>query len=158
LSILTPDGANYSGASTMPPQVAIDSVNFELNRNGITYRVICKFKDPEGVANYYGMLLNSNDTSGLDTTDLRIAADGFADGQELSISRRTNLVLGDSVYVKLECFDKSTYDFYRTLPDVEGGIRSFTSAPPSNPVTNLSNGALGYFSAHSVVYDSVRVH
>jgi hypothetical protein len=120
--------------------------------------VICKFKDPEGVLNFYKLQLSSNDTLGLDSTDIRILADGFADGQELSLTYRTHLIVGDSVTVKLECIDKTTYDFYRTLPDVEGGINSFASAPPANPVTNLSNGALGYFSAHAMSVLSTKVH
>lgn len=157
LNITTADGKQYSAVSTMPYHVAIDSVNFEMRREN-RYRVICKFKDPEGEQNYYKLQLSSNDTANLDTTDIRIVADGFADGQELSITYGTHLILGDSVTVKLECIDKSAYDFYRTLPDVEGDLNSFLSAPPANPVTNVSNGALGYFSAYSVTLYSTVVH
>ncbi len=158
LKIVTADGSEYNAASTMPYHVLIDSINFEPGREGNSFRVICKFKDPEGVLNYYKLHLTSNDSTKIDSTDIRIVADGFADGQELTLTYRTELVPGDSVFVMLECIDKTTYDFYRTLPDVEGGIRSFTSAPPANPVTNLSNGALGYFSARSVSVGAAVVH
>jgi hypothetical protein len=152
------DGNEYDAASTMPYRVAIDSVNFEQRDEGNGYRVICKFIDPEGMANYYKLQLSSNDTANLDSTDVRILADGFADGQELTIRYGTHLVVGDTVTVKLECIDKVTYDFYRTLPNVEGDIRQFMSAPPANPVTNLSNGALGYFAACAVSKVDTIVH
>jgi len=155
---ISADGKQFDASSTMPSHVPIDSVNFQLNNNGNSYRVICKFKDPEGVQNFYKLQLSSNDTAGLDTTDVRILADGFADGQELSITYRTHLLPGDSVNVKLECIDNSIYTFYRTLADDEGGIRSFVSAPPANPVTNVSNGGFGYFSAYSVAIVSTVVH
>jgi hypothetical protein len=158
LKIITADGNNYSAVSTMPYHVAIDSVNFQPNRDSTSYRVICKFKDPEYVLNYYKLQLSSNNIAGLDSTNIRIVKDGFADGQELSLTYRTHLLLGDSVTVKLESIDAATYDFYRTLPDVEGGLRSFTSAPPANPVTNITNGAIGYFSAHSVSDSLTVVH
>jgi hypothetical protein len=158
LSIVTTDGNQYSAVSTMPAFVPIDSINFVPNRDSTTFRVICKFKDPEGELNYYKLQLSSNDTMGLDTTRVRIIADGFADGQELSLTYRTRLILGDTVSIRLESIDKVTYDFYRTLPNVEGGLESFASAPPANPVTNLSNGALGYFSAHSLSAVTTTVH
>ncbi len=150
-------GNEYHATSTMPFHVSIDSLNLERNDRGNGYRLICKFLDPQGISNFYKLQISSNDIAAFDSTSIRIVADGFADGQELSLTYRTRLVPGDSVTAMLECIDKPVYDFYRTLTNVEGGVRSFLSAPPSNPITNINNGGFGYFSAHSVSLKTVVV-
>jgi hypothetical protein len=142
----------------MPPPVPIDSVNFTLSTRSQTYRVVCKFTDPAGIENFYKLQVKSNDTLGFDTTSVRILKDGLADGQELSISYRTHLLLGDSVIVRLECIDYKTYEFYNTLPRVSGGIGSILASPPANPVNNISNGGFGYFAAYSISRDTTFVH
>jgi hypothetical protein len=35
---------------------------------------------------------------------------------------------------------------------------NFQTATPANPITNLSNGALGYFSAHTVQTVNINVY
>jgi hypothetical protein len=152
------NGNIFTASSTMPTPVPIDSVNFVLSTRNQTYRVVCKFKDPAGIANYYKLQINSNDTLGFDTTSVRILKDGLADGQELSITYRTHLLLGDSVIVKLECIDYNTYEFYSTLPNVGGGLGSILAAPPANPINNISNGGFGYFAAYSISRDTTTVH
>ncbi len=157
LNIVTSGGNTYTAQSTMPDSVPIDSINFTI-RNDSTYRTICKFKDPPGIINYYKLQVSSNDTLALDTTNVRILEDGLADGQELSITYRTRFVLGDTANVMLDCIDLATYNFYRTMANVEGGIGASLGSPPANPVTNVSNGGLGYFSAHAVTKKSAVVH
>ncbi|WP_374459435.1 hypothetical protein [Chryseobacterium taeanense] len=49
----------------------------------------------------------------------------------------------------MQCIDESVYTFYSALLEISdtgtgGGIT------PANPPSNISNGALGYFSAHTV--------
>jgi hypothetical protein len=151
------NGNEYAATSTMPYHVPIDSINYEQEDDG-DYRIVCKFKDPAGVANYYKLKITTNDTAGIDSSNIRIVSDKFADGQELSLTYHTHLLLNDSVFAKLEGIDKVTYDFYRTVPDVEGDIRSFMSAPPANPVNNISNGGLGYFAAYTISRDTSIVH
>ena len=51
---------------------------------------------------------------------------------------------GSNVVVWVESIDQNVYEYYRTSVS-EGG----QSASPSNPVSNISNGALGYFNACS---------
>ena len=128
------NGTTFTASSTMPPPVPIDSVNFTLSTRNNTYRTVCKFPDPVGIENYYRLQMNSNDTFALDTTNVRILKDGLADGQELSISYRTKLLLGDTVIVRLDCIDYKAYEFFLTLPRVSGGLGSILAAPPANPV------------------------
>ena len=65
---------------------------------------------------------------------------------------KDNLKKGDIVTVWLESVDKGVYDYFRTAGREDG-----QSASPSNPVSNISNGALGYFSASAVRKISLTV-
>jgi hypothetical protein len=48
------------------------------------------------------------------------------------------------------CIDSAVYNYFFQLFQ-SGGAGSFnTSASPANPTSNISNGAYGYFSAHTV--------
>lgn len=163
---ITTNGKQYKATSTMPSNIAIDSILFQLNGGGgfggnpnpvPSYRVICKFKDTPGIANYYMLELTSNDTAAFNKNNSRVLSDKLVDGQELSMSYRTHFLLNDSVTVKLKCIEKPIYDFYSTLPNAmgEGG---FLSSLPANPLNNISNGGLGYFSAYSLSEKSAVVH
>jgi len=154
MKIIT-NGKTYTAVSTMPSQVPIDSVTYRATHFGNStsisgYRIRVYFKDPANILNYYKFQVRSNDIAGVDTTDVRILADGLADGQELSLTYRTSLLISDTIIARLDCIDRATYNFFHTVPNVEGGIQSFMAAPPANPLTNISNGGLGYFSAFSV--------
>lgn len=157
---ISANGKFYTATSTMPPLVPIDSITYSIRNfgNNSSTRVRVYFKDPANVLNYYKFQVKSNDIAGVDTTDVRILADGLADGQELSLTYRTSLTLSDTVFAQLDCIDKSTYNFFHTVPNVEGGIQSFMAAPPANPLTNISNGGLGYFSAYSVSQRDTVIH
>jgi hypothetical protein len=48
------------------------------------------------------------------------------------------------------CIDKNVYNYFFSLLQVTGNNGGFQSASPDNPITNISGGALGYFSAHTV--------
>jgi hypothetical protein len=146
----------YTGISSMPNQVSIDSLNvnvFQAPQGGNRYRVVCKFTDPPGTGNYYRLKLRSNDTIAVSptTTSYRLISDRLTDGQVISSTfARFNFITGDTITAMLECIDKTTYDFYSTLGNVQGDNNQFLAAPPSNPASNINNGALGYFSAYSV--------
>ena len=150
------NGNEYDAISTMPDPVAIDSVGITKNssggnnRNNPGYSVTAFFNDPAGKTNYYRLQLSSNDTNAIDQTRYRLASDKLTDGSEMSITYNTKLLPNDSLTVRLGSVDKSSYDFLTTFRNVVGGSTGFLSAPPSNPVTNITNGGLGYFAAYPV--------
>ncbi len=154
------DGQSYAAISTMPYGVPIDSLNYTLNSTGNfpSYRVVCKFTDPISTLNYYKLHLSSNDTLAFISDD-RLLSDKFTNGQEMSITRgRAHLLVNDTIFASLESISKATYDYYTTIVDVQGGIRQFMSAPPANPITNISNGGLGYFNAMAVSRDTTIIY
>ncbi len=159
------NGNTYTGASTMPLPIPIDSLliqpSISRSSNVVSgYRVLCKFTDPVGLGNFYRVVINSNDTLAIGDNTSRVIADKLNDGVQLSVSFRTKLVVGDTVNIQLQCIDKSTYDFYNTLKGAVGSssIGQFLAALPANPISNISAGGLGYFSAYSVTNMSMVVH
>ena len=156
-------GKQYVANSTMPTVVAIDSVVFQKRegRGNIpidTYQLTCKFKDIPGVTNYYMLEVTSNDTLAINkNANIRVLSDKLVDGTEMAMTYRSRFLLNDSVSVKLKCIDKPTYDFYSTLPNAMGDS-GFLSSLPANPVNNITNGGLGFFSAYSVSRMAAVVH
>ena len=150
-------GKEYLSYSTMPNNVVIDTVIFTQSKNN-TYRVTCIFTDPAGISNYYSLKLKSNDTTAIGNKNLRILSDKLTDGQQMSMTYRSNLLLNDTVVINLQSIDKESYDFYNTLSNAQGEINPFLSSPPANPLSNISNGGLGYFSAYSITSKTVVVH
>ena len=63
----------------------------------------------------------------------------------MTTSATPPLVAGDSIKVWLECIDHGVFEYFRTA-NRDGGH----STSPANPVSNITNGALGYFNACSV--------
>jgi hypothetical protein len=53
--------------------------------------------------------------------------------------------------------DENIYNYFYELSNVTAtaGIQSTT---PANPTSNISNGALGYFSAHTTTFEQLYVY
>jgi hypothetical protein len=147
----------------MPFPVNLDTLRLEkqgfINPKPELYAV---FLDPAGIANYYAVFTKVN---GMPQDAFTSADDHLRDGDSISIrvplgvnnsSDNNQLNPSDTIKVMLESIDKNVREYFRLLRQLnnQGG---FQSAPPANPVTNISGGALGYFSAYSVRTKSVIV-
>ena len=49
------------------------------------------------------------------------------------------------MYVRMNSTEKAIYDFFYTLENASGNGQT-----PGNPLSNISNGAIGYFGAITV--------
>jgi Domain of unknown function (DUF4249) len=157
---VTVQGVNYTAVSAMPLAVPLDSISFQVNSGfGRTQTsAIANFQDPGVGRHYYQFVEYINDQQ--DTKDL------FVFDDRLSIGRYINLTLyndsaylqpGDQLKVNMYCIDSAVYNYFYQLLQ-SGGAGSFnTSASPANPTSNISNGAYGYFSAHTVSSQSEYV-
>ena len=56
---------------------------------------------------------------------------------------------GDLITLKMQCIDKKVALYYTTLA-LMGDSGPGGGTTPNNPPTNITNGALGIFSAHTV--------
>ncbi len=150
------DNIEYTGTSTMPDRVNIDSLSLIRTQtqhfgfgggtgHETNISVYCLFRDPQE-KNFYRLKVFSNDTT--DADEYRLYDDQYANGEETQL-RVEFAEAGDTLKVDLLSLDKSTYGYYRTLEDLIHSNPVFGSTP-ANPDTNLSNGALGYFGACAV--------
>jgi len=153
LSVLA-QGKTFSATSYMPVPVDIDSLGIEvINGFGLKDRKFVNvfYTDPLPTTNYYRIIEYVN---GKETNDFFYDNDEFREGKKITFTTFNNkddlkLQTGDVVKISLLSIDKATYEFIRTLAGIyinSGGGQT----TPANPISNLSNNALGYFSAHSV--------
>jgi hypothetical protein len=112
----------------------------------------CFFSDPFD-KNYYRIRVFKNDS--INTENYRLYDDQYTNGlkTDLIVSHAT---LGNTYRIELWSLDKQTYLYYNTLRDLMYSNPIFGSTP-SNPVSNLSNGALGYFGSYSVASRQITI-
>jgi hypothetical protein len=124
----------------------LDSLSFAVQNgiNGSNINTNLYFQDPAGVPNYYTF---NKFINGRRSRRTNVFDDRLSDGKYITEEQRGGDVkLGDTVRVQMNCVDKYAWDYFNSL---QGG--GFASSPsPANPTSNISNEALGYFSAHSV--------
>jgi Domain of unknown function (DUF4249) len=142
---VTAEGKNYTAACTMPQPVNMDT----LYQDSITVAkktvfVTAEFTDPAGFGNSYHFVekVNGKRNKTIFITD-DLFQDGGIIGNEL-LDEDLKLRAGDVVEVEMQCIDRVIYRYLRGLQDLQ-----FNSTVPANPDTNISNNALGYFSAHT---------
>jgi len=155
------EGKEYSGSTRLADRVPIDSLrlrkgilqgfNFD-NDDDEQFDLHCFFRDPRD-KNYYRIRVFKNDS--INTESYRLYDDQYANGiiTDIIVSHAT---LGNTYRVELWSLDRKTYLYYNTLGDLMYSNPIFGSTP-SNPVTNLSNGALGYFGSYSVTARQITI-
>jgi hypothetical protein len=153
-------GTTYVATSQMPKAVAIDSLKVLPATDGDNENVLyCYIHDPAGVKNYYRIIVYKNDSllTNNSTVPIIIFTDKYFDGRNTPLtvpSRRFGIKLflpSDTLKVQLLSIDRSSYEFFKELRDITNTGRFLGStSTPDNPDNNISNGALGYFSAWSV--------
>lgn len=147
------EGKAYSATSTMPINVPLDSVYMEkqifFNNEQMFSNVV--FSDPGGTSNYYlfKQFVNGTVTNGIFLTD-----DELSDGKKIKTSlylfadEEKKIKHGDEVMIEMHCIDKAVYKYWYSFKQSASGNGG--AATPANPVSNISGGALGYFSAETV--------
>lgn len=149
------DNNTYTAASTMPAPVMVDSLSLSKVTFGSSERrlITVNFTDPKGVANQYRYVLRIN---GKTTNRVYVEDDRLTDGNFIkedlypydNNDDTEDLKTGDTATVEVQCIDKSIFNYWYTLRSQRrGGPAGGTT--PGNPPSNISNNALGYFSAHT---------
>jgi Domain of unknown function (DUF4249) len=150
---VTSQQQTYTATSTMPMPVTLDSIAFSqlsgFGNNQID--AIADFQDPAGIKNYYQFVEFVNGSQ--ITKDIFVLSDRLSDARYINytlFNDTSYLFKGDQVQVNMYCIDENVYNYFYQLVQ-SGGTGAFsTTASPANPTSNISNGALGYFSAHTV--------
>lgn len=146
------EGETYEANSILQATVPIDSLTYYYYEGfafldaGYVLKLI--IKDPAEIENYYRIKIYESDRLENVSDDFIVFDDRLVDGKLLEITLRGNLFeVGDTVTVQLMSIDNDAYKYFDTfheLININPG-----SAAPANPTSNISNGALGYFSVWS---------
>lgn len=138
------EGKEFVSASTMPLLVTVDSLYTSSvpEFGGVRICATPVYTDPATTGNFYHYVAYVNDTA---TKDVYAYSDDFLNGQkiEFPLSSDRKLIAGDKIKVELQSIDENMYQYYNSL------LSSSFAATPANPISNISGGALGYFSAHT---------
>jgi hypothetical protein len=153
---ITANGKIYTATSTMAAPVAIDTLTITKSIFGKSSdQVNVIFTDPAGIVNYYRFVEKINNTI---KERNYITDDQLQDGQKITFplfGDNDSIKSGDSVRVWLQSIDKGVFTYYSSLDNASGG--GGANVAPANPTSNVTNGALGYFSAYSVTTKSIIV-
>jgi Domain of unknown function (DUF4249) len=148
------DGQTYTATSTMPQAVTFDTLGL-IERIGFRDTNLyaeAGFKDPGNETNYYRFLEAINYAI---QSRIFVLDDEYSNGRYINYTLRSDssLTPGENVIVEMECIDQGTYQYFSTFNEATGA----TNLTPANPVSNFSNNALGYFSAHTSQYKALIV-
>ena len=146
--------------STMPQKVLFDSIKVEkLVITGETeYNLIPIYNDPIAKGNNYRFVLSVNSKL---INQHFIQNDEVKNGVVNTLRLEINdndlkLKAGDLVAIRMQCIDKKVALYYTALALIaDNGPGGGTT--PNNPPGNISNGALGVFSAHTIEMKSVTI-
>ena len=149
------NGSSYTGTSTMPQPVNLDTVTFvQVSRlKKAVIEAEPNFQDPPGVGHYYQFAetINGSPLNKIFVFSDRLSAGNYI-RQPLS-DDSAHLEAGDYLSLNMYCVDKNTYNYFNELAQQQhtGSFVAvmFTDVAPANPNNNLSGGALGYFSANT---------
>ncbi|WP_341908259.1 DUF4249 domain-containing protein [Fluviicola taffensis] len=149
------DGKEYTSVCKMPSSVSIDTL-FQMTQiaNGNTRRfLIPAYTDPISESNYYRLKVYSN---GKPISKIFVRKDYLTNG--INVTQPVGPFLSefvptDTATVCLMGIDKSIYEYFNGLEQTLNG----SSSAPANPVSNISGGCLGYFSAHSKSEKKIKI-
>lgn len=151
------DGNEYTATSTMPSQVNLEYLKLYETTffNQDLKSVDVFYIDPLYDINYYRFILSINN---IPSKNIFIYTDEFDEGRlvykELQDFDR-NPISGDVIDIEMQCIDKNIYHYWDGLDQNQNRGGSLTI--PANPESNISNHALGYFSAHTTQHKSLIV-
>lgn len=153
---VTTEGKTFTSTAKMPEPVSIDSVSFEESTfmsSESDYVVKTYFKDSVKEGDNYRLNFYKN---GQLSKDHFLTNDKFTNGNRMTADfYGQKIKKGDSVSVEMYVMDKDVYSYFNTLKHISNGQSSM--AAPENPISNISNGALGYFGAFSIASKGIKV-
>ncbi|MEJ7692412.1 DUF4249 domain-containing protein [Daejeonella sp.] len=147
LEVIT-GGKTYKASSIMPTAVKPDSITFKklaFFGNSRVYPAIY-YRDPARIQNQYRYIVKVN---GVLTAE-QVSEDRFSDGNatsDLLTFDGDGIQTGDKVDVEIQCIDRNVFKYYFAISQISGN--GGPPVAPSNPNSNLDNGALGIFSANT---------
>jgi len=149
------DGQLYTSTETMPHYIELDSVTAERDDlfGDDSYYAVFEFRDPPGEANYYRYMPYYGYRTPTSFDDHRVFSDKFNNGRKAVHRFEVGMWISGSddkgksrvvSRVKRQVISPAVYQYWR-----EARAINPAATAPANPMSNISNGALGYFSVSS---------
>jgi hypothetical protein len=147
-------GITYTATSVMPIQVPLDTLlTDQIAFGNKTIKIVePQYSDPAAFANYYWFVETIKQTV---NKKIFVWDDNLTNGgisNRPLIENDSTINSGDTIQVEMRCIDKNIYRYLRGLEDLQNN-----ASTPANPDTNISGGALGYFSAHTRQVKKVKM-
>jgi len=146
------ESQTYTAQSTMPASVLLDSIKVEQFTFGgdIERNIIPVYADPIAKGNTYRFVLSvNNKIINQHFVQNDAVTNGVVNTQRLEADDNiVKLKPGDSITINMQCIDNRVALYYTTLA-LMGDSGPGGGTTPNNAPTNISNGALGVFSAHT---------
>lgn len=150
------EGNTYESSSVMNRLNPIDSVyttyydKADFLHEAESYYVSFVAKEPQDTKDFYlwkfyrgSELLNQKN-------DIMIASDELVQENISGMEAPFPYQLGDTAKVEMYSITEDAYKFYSALNTNLNNEGGFFSSPPSNPPSNITNGALGLFQTSAV--------
>ncbi|ADY51792.1 hypothetical protein Pedsa_1224 [Pseudopedobacter saltans DSM 12145] len=142
-------GKTYTSRSIMPKKVGLDSLSItELKVFDETAKFLkLHYQDPEEKGNSYRFVVKNN---GVLYKGFFVDNDKFNNGKYVHNTvyvDEPKIEEGNEIEVEFQNITPEIYKYFYSLAQITGA-----GGPPvaaSNPVSNIKNGALGYFSTHT---------
>jgi hypothetical protein len=152
----------YTASSKIHPVAKPDSVKLLFHpewSSGGLWEVMCYLKDPPS-SDFYRFLVYKNGTLISDTLDEWVVTDDrffngyYVNGATVAYldqgKQEEKLAPGDIIHVEINNLGEDYANFiWNSQSEIRGSYPLF-SGPPANVMGNISNGAIGFFSAYSV--------
>jgi hypothetical protein len=144
----------YLANSTIMPIVNIDSLAYKsvncFKDDSCEYKIYVYAKRASQInTSYYKIKLYNNDSLYNAYSDMLLIDDQVFDSFEnLEIPYTFNS--HDTVKIEVYSLTKEAYNYFTVLSDLTNGNINSIFFYPQNPVSNISNGALGIFQASSI--------
>ncbi len=158
---------SYQAISYMPEVTKPDSIDILFDETWEIWKVLLFFNDPPESEDYYlfrvlinGTLISERITEFTVVSD-RFFENGRADGvwvQSINANEKAEpLKEGDVVTLQMCGITEAYFDFVKGVQREGRGQYPLFTGPPANVPGNISNGALGFFTAFSVSYSNLVV-
>ena len=158
------NGETFTAKSTMPQKINLDTlyISNEILFGETRKLVNLAYQDPPGKGQCYRYVQYIN---GKKSKPIFANNDDYSDGKYVETklwylvdedeNPEEEIKSGDTVMLDMLCIDNVVYKYWYSV--FQSATGNSQSASPANPVTNISGGALGYFSAHTKQTKSVVV-
>jgi hypothetical protein len=157
---------NYTASSYMPVINPIDSITLKYTANSFFsgWEIQVWTYDPAEIKNFYVFKARVNKKLVTDTlTELVVQNDDLFNGNYtygitsqflLESKEDEKLFPGDTVTFEANSITEDYYNFLVEAQSESFGQTPLFSGPPANISSNISNGALGFFTAYSITRSS----